>query len=41
MYNVANKILLLDSICIVDTAMRPKFGNSSISMGERIITLIL
>ena len=33
--------LLCDSSCIVDVAMWPKFGNSSISMREFIITSIL
>ena len=33
-----NKILLRDSNYIVDVVMWPKFGNSSISMIETIIT---
>ena len=39
--DVTNKILSRDSYCIVDVAMWPKFGNSSISMKEVIITSIL
>ena len=39
--DVANKILSRDSNFIVDVFMWPKFGNSSISMKEVIITLIL
>ena len=40
-YNVTNKILSRDSNYIVDMVMWPKFGNSSISMREVIITSIL
>ena len=40
-YNVTNEILSRDSNYIVEVAMRPKFGNSSVSMREVIITLIL
>ena len=40
-YNVANKILLHDSNCIVVVIMCPKFGNSSISMREVIIIPVL
>ena len=40
-HDVNNKILLCYSNYIVDGAMWPKFGNSSISIGEVIITLIL
>ena len=40
-YNVANKVLWHDSNYIVDVVMWAKFGNSSISMGEVIITSIL
>ena len=39
-YDVNNKILSRDSKYIVDGVMRPKFGNSNISMTEVIITLI-
>ena len=39
-HDVANKILLRNSIYIVDVAMWPKFGNSNISMREVIITSI-
>ena len=38
---VTNKILSRDSNYVVDVVMRPKFGNSSISMREVIITSIL
>ena len=38
---VTSKILSRDSNYIVDMVMWPKFGNSSISMREVIITLIL
>ena len=38
---LANKILSRDLNYIVDAVMRPKFGNSSISMREVIITSIL
>ena len=40
-YDVTNKILSRDSNYIVEVVMRPKFGNSSVSMREVIITLIL
>ena len=40
-YDVTNKILSCDSNSIVDVAMLPKFGNSSISVREVIITSIL
>ena len=36
-----NKILSCDSNYIVDVVMWPKFGNSSISMIETIITSVL
>ena len=39
--DVTNKILSRDSNYIVDVVMWPKFGNSSISMKEVIITSIL
>ena len=39
--DVTNKILSHDSNYIVDVVMWPKFGNSSISMKEVIITSIL
>ena len=39
--DVTNKILSLDSNYIVDVVMWPKFGNSSISMREVIITSVL
>ena len=39
--DVTNKILSCDSNDILDVVMWPKFGNSSISMGEIIITSIL
>ena len=39
--DVTNKILSRDSNYIVDVFMWPKFGNSSISMGEVITTSIL
>ena len=39
--DVTNKILSCDSNYIVDVVMWPKFGNSSISMREVIITSIL
>ena len=39
--DVTNKILSRDSNYIVDVFMWPKFGNSSISMREVIITSIL
>ena len=37
---VTNKILSRDSNYIVDLVMSPKFGNSSISLREVIITSI-
>ena len=40
-YDVTNKILSHDSNNIVDVAILSKFGNSTISMGEVIITSIL
>ena len=40
-HNVTNKMLSRDSNYIVDVVMWPKFGNSSISMKEVIITSIL
>ena len=40
-YDVTNKILLRDTNYVVDVALRPKFGNSRISMKEVIITLTL
>ena len=40
-YDVTNKILSSDSNHIVDVVMWPKFGNSSISIREVIITSIL
>ena len=40
-YDVTNKLLSHDSNYIVDMIMRPKFGNSSISVREVIITSIL
>ena len=40
-YDVTNKILSCDSIYIVNVVMWPKFGNSSTSMREFIITSIL
>ena len=39
--NVTNEILSRDSGYIVDVVMWPKFGNSSISTREVIITSIL
>ena len=39
--DATNKILSCDSNYIVDVVMWPKFGNSSISMREVIITSIL
>ena len=36
--DVTNKILLRDSNYIVDVVTEPKFGNSTISMREVIIT---
>ena len=40
-HDVTNKIFLRDSNYIVDVVMWPKFGNSSISVREVIITSIL
>ena len=40
-YEVTNTILLCGSNYIVNAVMLPKFGNSSISMTEVIITTIL
>ena len=40
-HDVTNKILSRDSNYIVDVVMWQKFGNSSISMREIIITSIL
>ena len=40
-HDVTNKILSRESIYIVYVVMWSKFGNSSISMREVIITLIL
>ena len=40
-YDVTNKLLSHDSNYIVDMIMWPKFGNSSISVREVIITSIL
>ena len=40
-HDVTNKILSRDSNFIVDMVMWPKFGNSSFSMREVIITSIL
>ena len=40
-YDVISKLLLHDSNYIIDVVMWPKFGNSSISMKEVIITSIL
>ena len=39
-YDVANKILSGKSNYIVDVVIRPKFGNSSISITKVIITSI-
>ena len=39
-HEIRNKILSRDSNYIVDVVMWPKFGNSSISMREVIITSI-
>ena len=41
LYDVTNKLLSRDWSYIVEVVMWPKFGNSSISMREVIITLIL
>ena len=40
-YDVINKILSRDSIYVVNVVTRPKFGYSSISMREVVITSIL
>ena len=40
-HDVTNKILLRDSNYIVDVVMWPKFGNSTISITEVILTSIL
>ena len=40
-YEVTNKILSCDSNYVADVVMWPKFGNSSISIREVIITSIL
>ena len=40
-HDVTNKILSRDSNYIIDVVMWPKFGNSSVSMGEVIKTSIL
>ena len=40
-HDVTNKILSRDSNYIIDVVMWPKFGNSSISIREVIITSIL
>ena len=40
-HDVINKVLSRDSNYIVDVVMWPKFGNSSISIREVIITSIL
>ena len=40
-HDVSNKILSCDSNHVVDVIMSPQFGNSSISMGEVIVTSIL
>ena len=40
-HDVINNILSRSSDYIVDVVMWPKFGNSTISMGEVIIILIL
>ena len=40
-HDISNKILSLESNYIVDMVMWPKFGNSSISVREVIITLTL
>ena len=39
--DVTNKMLLRDSIYILDVVMWPKFGNSSIFIRDVIITSIL
>ena len=40
-HDVNNKILSRESNYILDVVMRPKFGNSSTSLREIIITSIL
>ena len=40
-YDVTNKVLSRDSNYIVDVMMWPKFGHSSISMREVIVTSII
>ena len=40
LYNITNKTSSRDSNYILDVAMRPKFGNSSMSMREVVITSI-
>ena len=40
-HEVTNKVLSRDSNYVVDAVTRPKFGNSSISMKEVILTSIL
>ena len=40
-HHVTNQILSRDSICIVDMAIWPKFGTSSIYMREVLIASIL
>ena len=40
-HDVTNRILSLDSNYIVDVVLWPKFGNSSISVTEVLITSIL
>ena len=40
-HDITNKILSRESNGIINVIMWPKFGNSSISMGEVIITSIL
>ena len=40
-YDVTNKILSCESNYVVDVAMWPNFGNSSVSMREVITTSIL
>ena len=40
-YDDTKEILLRESNCIVGVVMWPKFGNSSISMREVIVTSIL
>ena len=40
-HDVTNKILSRDPIYMIDVAIWPKFGNSSISMREVVITSII